>query len=57
MTDVSKSSVTILLTIKIYMRDKTCFLFFQDGRVLFMDPFVRGLLHVDFRANKDTVSN
>ena len=57
MTDVYKSSVTILLTIKIYMRDKTCFLFFQDGRVLFMDPFVRGLLHVDFRANKDTVSN
>lgn len=21
-----------------------------------MDPFVKGLLHVDFRANKDTVS-
>ncbi|KAF6029325.1 hypothetical protein EB796_012367 [Bugula neritina] len=26
-----------------------------DGRVLFMDPFVRGLLHVDFRANKDAI--
>lgn len=29
----------------------------QDGRILFMDPFIRGLLHVDFRANRDSVNS
>ena len=33
-----------------------CILYLQDGRVLFMDPVVKGHKYMEFKVTKDPVS-